>query len=323
VAFDDPVAHVRLAGTLTLPHGDGPFPAVVLVAGSGPNTRDEPLLGHQVFLVLSDFLTRHGIAVLRYDKRGTGSSGGDYASATTLDFAADAQAAWRYLHGRKEVDPAHVGLIGHSEGGLIAPMVAVKEPVVAFIVLMAGPGVDGLDILMEQGRLIAKSMGVSDADIAQSSALRQQMFAIVRDEKDAGAASAKLKAVLTAYAKVHDLPEASLEAQAGQVNSDWFRFFAAYDPAPTLAKVGCPVLAMIGSKDLQVPPDQNLPVIRVALAHNPGAVVLELPNLNHLFQTAQTGGVGEYARIEETIAPVALQTMSDWILKQSAQRPGR
>ncbi|HEY1753364.1 MAG TPA: alpha/beta hydrolase [Caulobacteraceae bacterium] len=317
VAFEDAGAHVKLAGTLTLPKGDGPFPAVVLIAGSGPNTRNEPLLGHQVFLVLADYLTRHGIAVLRYDKRGTGVSGGDYGKATTADFADDAEAAAAYLRGRKEIDPRHVGLIGHSEGGLIAPMVAARDADVAFVVMMAGPGVDGYDILTEQGRLIAKAMGLTDAMVAQSQALREQMFDVVRHEKDPQAAAAKLKAIADAYADAHGASRAGMEAQAAAVDSDWFRFFYDYDPAPTLAKVHCPVLALIGSKDLQVPADQNLPPIRAALAHNPDAEVEELPGLNHLFQTATTGSPGEYIQIEETIAPIALETITGWIVRHA------
>lgn len=318
-AVDNGSPSVKLAGTLTLPQGAGPFPAVVLIAGSGPNTRNEPLVGHQVFLVLSDYLTRHGIAVLRYDKRGTGASGGDYGKATTLDFAGDAEAAAAYLRGRKEIDPARVGLVGHSEGGLIAPMVAVKDPKIAFIVMMAGPGVDGVDILMEQGRLIAKAMGLTHDQVEKGSALRKQMFDTVEGEKDAQVAAAKLKAVADAWAKANDVSPQAVELQVNLVNSDWFRFFFHYDPAVTLRQVRCPVLALIGSKDLQVPTDQNLPAIRAALAHDPDADVEELPNLNHLFQTAKTGSPGEYAQIEETIAPLALETITGWILKHDGQ----
>jgi hypothetical protein len=316
VAFDDASAGVKLAGTLTLPPGAGPFPAVVLIAGSGPNTRNEPLLGHQVFLVLADYLTRHGIAVLRYDKRGTGASGGDYGKATTLDFAGDAEAAAAYLRARKEIDPAHVGLIGHSEGGLIAPMVAAKDPKIAFIVMMAGPGVDGLDILMEQGRLIAKAMGLTDAQVDRGQALRKEIFGIVRTEKDPQVAAARLKTAADTWAKANDVAPQAVELQVGLINSDWFRFFYDYDPAATLRQLRCPVLALIGSRDLQVPAAQNLPVIRAALAHDAGAEVEELPDLNHLFQTARTGSPGEYAQIEETIAPLALDTITAWILKQ-------
>jgi pimeloyl-ACP methyl ester carboxylesterase len=323
VAFEDAEAHVKLSGTLTAPQdaasGPGPFPAVVLIAGSGPNTRDEPLMGHKFFLVLADWLTRHGIAVLRYDKRGTGASGGDYAKATTMDFAADAEAAAAYLRGRPEIDPRRVGLIGHSEGGLIAPMVAVKDPKIAFIVLMAGPGVDGLDVLNEQGRLIARAMGLSDAMIAQSTEFRGRLFDIARSEKDQQVAAVKLKAAADAYAKANGVAPEAVELQAGLVNSDWFRFFYDYDPAVTLRQVRCPVLALIGSKDLQVAADQNLPPIRAALAHDPQADVEELPGLNHLFQTARTGSPGEYVQIEETIAPLALETIAGWIAKHDGR----
>jgi pimeloyl-ACP methyl ester carboxylesterase len=319
VAYDDAPAKVRLAGTLTLPKGPGPFPAVVLIAGSGPNTRNEPLLGHQLFLVLADHLTRNGIAVLRYDKRGTGASTGDYAKATTADFADDVDAALAYLKTRKEIDPRHVGLIGHSEGGLIAPMVAARNPQVAFIVMMAGPGVNGLDILMEQGRLISKAYGVDDAKLQKASALREQLFDIARDEKDPTVAAAKARQALAAQGKDLGVPEGAIDAQVQQITNDWFRFFLTYDPAPALRKLRIPVLVLNGSNDLQVPPDQNLPPIRAALAGDPKAEIHELPGLNHLFQTSKTGAPLEYSQIEETIAPSAMDLMTGWILKQTGR----
>ncbi len=315
VTFDDAAGQVKLAGTLTLPQGAGPFPAVVLVAGSGPNTRNEPIMAHQLFLVLADHLTRHGIAVLRYDKRGVGASTGDYAKATTQDFANDADAAAAWLRGRKEIDPAKVGLIGHSEGGLIVPMVAVADPRIDFIVMMAGPGVDGEKVLSEQGRLISKAMGLSAETVAKSSAVRDQLIAIVRAEPDPAVAAVKMRAVMAGPAKAQGMSDAAIDAQIAVLNTDWFRYFFNYDPAPGLRKVRQPVLAMIGSKDLQVPPDQNLPALRAALTHNPDAEIDELPSLNHLFQTAKTGAIGEYGEIEETIAPVALDTMTVWIVK--------
>ena len=317
VTFDDATANVKLAGTLTLPPGKGPFPAVVLVAGSGPNTRDEPVFGHRPFLVLADHLTRAGIAVLRYDKRGTGASTGDYAKATTLDFAADAQAAATYLRTRPEIDRRRVGLIGHSEGGEIAPMVAVQDPATAFIVMMAGPGVDGAAILAEQARLIAKASGMDAAKIAESGALQRQLIDIVRTEKDPDVAKPKLELAINQFAAAHAVPAGMIEGQATSINTAWFRFFFSYDPAPTLAKIRCPVLALNGSLDLQVPPDQNLPVVRKALAHNRRAEVIELPGLNHLFQPAKTGAPLEYAKIETTIDPAALDTITTWILKQT------
>ncbi len=320
VSFDDASAKARLAGTLTLPPGKGPFPVVVLIAGSGPNTRDEPILGHRIFLVLADHLTRNGIAVLRYDKRGTGSSTGDYAKATTADFADDADAAVAFLKARPEIDPRHIGLIGHSEGGLIAPMVAVRNPQVAFIVMMAGPGVNGLDILMEQGRLISKAYGADDAKLQKASALRQQIFDIARTEKDPAIAAAKARQAMTAAAKDLGVPESAIDAQADQITSDWFRFFLTYDPAPTLRKLRIPVLVLDGSNDLQVPPAQNLPPIRAALAGDPDAEIHELPGLNHLFQTSKTGSPAEYGRIEETIAPASLDLMTAWIARHTAPK---
>jgi len=310
-------ADVTLAGTLTLPPGQGPFPAVVLIAGSGPHGRDELIFGHRPFLVLADYLTRHGIAVLRYDKRGIGESTVDYATATSVDFASDADAAGHWLAAQPGIDPRRIGLIGHSEGGLIAPMVAARDPSVAFLVLMAGPGVDGARVLAEQGRLISKAMGAKAADIARSSALRETAIAIVRDESNPATRAAKLKAAVSAYGAAHHLSKVDLqrlEAQYAPIDSDWFRVFFTYDPAPALRTLRIPVLALIGEKDLQVPPDQNIPALRAALADDPRATVEELPGLNHLFQTAVTGGVGEYGEIEETLAPQVLARITDWIL---------
>jgi pimeloyl-ACP methyl ester carboxylesterase len=312
IAFVNDAAHVRLAATLTLPDGNGPFPAVVLVAGSGPNTRNEPIFGHQPFLVLADHLTRHGIAVLRYDKRGTGASKGDYATATSNDFADDAEAALAYLTTRREIDPRHIGLIGHSEGGLIVPMVAARNPSTAFIVMMAGPGVNGADVWKEQLGLIGAASGMAPEQIAAASAQRQRLIDILRAENNPERAAVRLRAVMGTQA-----PPAQIDAAIAQINNKWFREFFACEPAPVLHKVKCPVLVLQGSKDLQVSAAQNLPAIRVALAGNRDVEIDELPNLNHLFQTATTGGVGEYGQIEETIAPVAMDTMTRWILDHS------
>ena len=195
------------------------------------------------------------------------------------------------------------------------PLVADQDAKVAFIVMMAGPGVDGAAILAEQGRLIAKAEGMSEAKVAESDALRRQMIDIVRDEKDAAAAKPKLELALARYAAAHNIQASMLESQVDAINNDWFRFFFNYDPAPALAKVKCPVLALDGSKDLQVPADLDLSPIRTALAHNPDATVLELPGLNHLFQPATTGSPSEYRKIETTIDPAALDLIAGWIEK--------
>jgi pimeloyl-ACP methyl ester carboxylesterase len=313
VAFDDQAARIRIAGMLSLPQGPGPFPAVALIAGSGPHTRDEDVFGHKIFLVLADYLTRHGVAVLRYDKRGLGGSTGDYAAATVQDFAADAQAAVGFLKTHKDIDPRRIGLVGHSEGGLIAPMVAVRDPDVAFIVLMAGPGVGGVEILEAQQRLIAQAMGVPSAKVARASVDEARLIEIVLSEPDHAAAETRLKAAADEIARDEGEPAKAVEDETSQINSAWFRSFLAYDPAQTLRRLRIPVLALIGSKDLQVPATLNLPALRAALADDPRAQVEEIPGLNHLFQPATTGAPSEYQTIATTVAPEALALIAGWI----------
>ena len=315
VTFSDAAAQVRLAGTLTLPQGGGPFPAVVLVSGSGPNTRNEPIVGHELFLVLADHLTRHGIAVLRYDKRGTGRSTGDYGKSTSYDFADDARAAAAYLRTRGEVDPRHVGLVGHSEGGLIVPMVAVRDPSTAFIVMLAGPGVNGAAVWLEQLKLILAAAGMAPDKIAVAAGQRQRMIDILRSEPDPDKAAPLLHAVMREQAP--QATPAQIDGVVAQINNRWFREFFAYEPAPVLRQVRCPVLVLGGTKDVQVSTAQNLPRIREALSGNPDVEIDEIPGLNHLFQTARTGAISEYSEIEETMAPVALDTVARWIRAHS------
>jgi uncharacterized protein len=316
VTFENAASRTRLAGTLTLPHGSGRFPAVVLIAGSGPNDRNETVFGHQIFLVLADHLTRKGIAVLRFDKRGIGKSTGDYASATTADFASDAEAALAYLKSRPEINQQTVGLVGHSEGGLIAPIIAARDSSVAFIVLMAGPGQRGDELMVTQNRLIARASGASPADLDAAEALNRKVYAAVINARNADEAAGAARAVLVAG--LPQVPQAAIDAQVKSISSSWVRFYLAYDPAPALRQVKCPVLAINGSLDRQVLPDQNLRVIRKALQEggNKHFEVEELPGLNHLFQTAKTGSPAEYTQIEETMSPAALDKMANWILKQ-------
>lgn len=324
VAFDNPAAQgVRLAGTLTLPQGDGPFPAAVLITGSGPQDRDESLLGHKPFLVLADYLTRRGIAVLRYDDRGVGSSTGDFAAATSADFATDAAAGVAFLRTQEAIDPQRVGLIGHSEGGMVAPMVAAKDPAIAFTVLLAGPGVQLVDMMLEQQRLVGLQTGQSEEQIAAQRPVMRAAMEAVRDAPDRETALASAQRAASAAAAKLGWTSEMVKALAQQLSSDWWRFFLSYDPAPTLAAIHAPVLALNGSKDVQVPAEDNLAAIRQALAGNPNAKVVELEGLNHLFQTAKTGAVGEYADIEETIAPKALALIGDWIVEQTRRPPGR
>lgn len=313
VKYENKSAGITLGGTLTLPQGNGPFPAVLLITGSGPQDRDEALLGHRPFFVLADYLTRKGIAVLRVDDRGVGESTGDFSAATTADFATDVEAGVAYLKTRPEVNIHKIGLVGHSEGGLIAPMVAARNHDVAFIVMMAGTGVPGDQVIAEQTRLILEANGMSHEAAAKRGADELETLALVKQEKDPAVLAQKLREKLAGR-----LPEAQIGAAIMQANSPWMRYFINYDPAIALSKVTCPVLALNGSKDLQVPPQQNLPPIRRALeaGGNKHFEIAELPGLNHLFQTAKTGSPSEYAQIDETIAPAALETIAGWIVQQ-------
>jgi len=313
VTYENKEQNVTLAATLTIPEGKGPFPAVLLITGSGPQDRDESLLGHKPFLILSDYLTRHGIAVLRADDRGIGKSTGVFSKATTADFATDTEAGVAYLKARSDVVNVHkIGLIGHSEGGVIAPMIAARNKDVAFIVMMAGTGVPGDVLLPEQVQQMAEASGAPHDAAVKSAAQTRQLIALVEHENDPAALRQKAKSAMPG------LPEDMLNAQLTRLSDAWMRYFFAYDPAPTLRHVTCPVLALNGSKDRQVPPSQNLPPIRKALEEggNQHFDVVELPGLNHLFQTAKTGSATEYQQIEETIAPVALEKISTWILAQ-------
>ena len=312
VSYSNPAAKIQLAATLTIPPGKGPFPAVLLIVGSGPHDRDETLMGHKPFLVLADYLTRKGIVVLRADKRGVGKSGGDYSKAVMADFASDAEAGVAYLKTRAEVNPRKIGLVGHSEGGIEAPMAATHDPDVAFIVMMAGPGVPGDEILAQQVVLIGRAAGKSQEEVEKDATIQKEVLATVKKDEDDAALEKDLRSVMAGK-----VPEAQMGMQIKIVSSPWFRDFLKYDPAATLSKVTCPVLDINGEKDLQVPPEQNLPAIRKALTAggNKNFEVVELPGLNHLFQTAKTGGVGEYGDIEETMSPAALEKVASWILK--------
>ena len=320
ITFPNGKAKISLAGTLTLPRGPGPFPAVILLSGSGPHDRDESLVGHRPFLVLADHLTRKGIAVLRFDKRGIGKSTGDYASATTEDFAGDAEAALAYLNTRKEIDPKKIGLLGHSEGGLIAPMVATHSQTIAWIVLLAGPGLKGEDVLLLQSELILRAAGVNEGEVARTLAFNKQTYALVRQEKDPAALEAKLNELVQSTSTGAALPPAAVQAQVRMLVSPWFRYYLDYDPLPALQKTMCPVLALNGEKDLQVSSKENLARIQKALhdGGNHDFQTTELPGLNHLFQHGPTGSPTEYGGIEETMAPEALNVVSDWVLKHTA-----
>jgi len=323
VKFHNARVNVTLAGTLTIPDTVGTFPAVILISGSGPQNRDEELLGHKPFLVLSDYLTRNGIAVLRYDDRGVGESTGNFESATTVDFAEDALAAIQYLKNRKEINTNLLGVIGHSEGGLIAPMLAIKSDDVKFIILLAGPGLRGDKILLHQSELIQEANNVNESEIKKGLELSRKIYDVLLSETDSLKASNKLTEILEQqYSEFNESEEEStgdkqkiIENKLEILLNPWFIYFVNYDPYPTLTKIKIPVLALNGEKDLQVPAKDNLNEIEKALneAGNKSFKIIELPGLNHLFQKCETGSPLEYGRIEETFSPEAMKIIIDWI----------
>jgi pimeloyl-ACP methyl ester carboxylesterase len=304
---------VTLAGTLTQPKGSGPFPAVVMIAGSGPQNRDETVDGHRLFLVIADRLTRDGIAVLRYDKRGVGASKGDYATATRVDFAADAEGAFRWLAAQPKIAAGKVGLIGHSEGAEIAPTVANRDWSVDFVVLLSAPALPGVGIIVAQQRAIALAMGTPVAKANAASELERKILDAVRRAATAEQARTAAEAIMVGSG----MPAAQAAAQAREVGSPWFRAFLDDDPAPALRRLRTPVLVVDGSKDLQVLPSMNLPIIRAALRDKPDATIVEIPGLNHLLQPATTGAPQEYGAITTTISPAVLDLVSRWIAERT------
>jgi hypothetical protein len=314
--------NVTLAATLTLPHGTGPHPAVVLISGSGPQNRDEEVFGHKPFLVLADHLTRQGIAVLRYDDRGIGKSTGSFSAATSRDFATDAASAVQYLASRSEIDTDDIGLVGHSEGALIAPMVATQTKDVAFIVLLAGIGVPGREVSLMQSRTL-RPFPVPDEEAYDR--FTRRSIEIATSSADLTVKRAELTRHYESIASVLEsmLPDgvevdAFIAQQVTAMTSPWQQFFLAYDPATDLEKVTVPVLSLNGSRDVQVPATVNQRGIRQALerAGNTRVVIKELPGLNHMFQESETGAMNEYPTIEQTFSPAALEEIATWIRAQ-------
>jgi pimeloyl-ACP methyl ester carboxylesterase len=319
-----------LAGTLTIPEGAGPFPAVVMITGSGAQDRDETLLGHKPFLVIADHLTRHGVAVLRADDRGVGGSTGSVAEATAEDEVGDALAGVALLKSVPDIDGAHIGLIGHSEGAIVAPMASAQSADVAFIVLLAGPGLKGRDLLTMQSEAIMRAAGQEEGAITKATTLhRGLMDALERgaDRAEIESAIRELAAAQREGMRAPPLSDQQMNAivkqQVMSLQTRWFKSFLFLDPREALRGVKAPVLALNGSLDTQVPAKANLGEIEKALRNggNKDVTARELPGLNHLFQHARTGSPEEYAQIEQTFAPEALAVITDWVVAHT--RPGR
>lgn len=321
---------LRIGATLTIPEGAGPFPAVILITGSGPQDRDENILGHKIFAVIADHLTKKGFLVLRADDRGIGKSTGDFSKATSEDFANDVNRSLDYLLTRPETDKKKIGLIGHSEGGMIAPMVAVKRKEVDFIILLAGPGVPVMELMAEQNEAIARSSGVSEKALAEIKPLFRQVAGSILDAPDSiSAMSNTTRIIENWYAEKDSLVLRELnmattgqrsdyvKAMVHELQLPWFRYFMRFDPGQYLVQLKCKVLALNGSKDVQVIARQNLPGIEASLkkSRSKNYEVHELPGLNHLFQACRTCTLNEYGELEETISPLALEMISSWLEK--------
>ena len=315
---------VTLAGTLTLPEGDGPFPAMLMITGSGAQNRDEELAGHRPFLVIADAVTRAGVAVLRVDDRGVGGSGGDLSQATYVDLVGDVEAGVSFLKARPDVDANRVGLFGHSEGGYLAPLAATQADV-AFVIMMAGPSVDGERVLELQNRLIFELADASQTDVeAQVRFLRALKEVLKREAYDEAAALVETR-VAEQFASLpeDERPDEATQAQAvaaqqENIVSPYFRSFFLYDPQPALRQLDKPVLAFYGNLDVQVPPVQSVGPLRAALrsAGNDDVTIQVFDGLNHLMQPAVRGGLEEYSQIETTVAPEVLSLVTEWLTER-------
>lgn len=319
---------VTLAGTLTLPEEGAPYPSAVLITGSGPQNRDEELFGFKPFAIIADHLTRHGIAVLRYDDRGVGGSTGSVSDATSADFAGDVVAAIDLLRARDDMDAHRIGLIGHSEGGIVAPLAAAQTDV-AFMVLLAGTAVPGEAVILEQAAAIARAGGTPEDEIARRADFQKRLFQAVRTGEGWDPLAAEIRTQLRATIDTMPAPQraaipdveqyiaAQVQAQITQSRTPWFRSFLVYDPAATLRAIDTPVLALFGERDLQVLPSQNRGPMEAAFreSHHPDYTIRILPGANHLFMPAATGSPAEYATLPKEFVPELLPLITEWILE--------
>ncbi len=325
ITFINPIADsIALAGTLTIPKNVNRPPVAILISGSGPQDRNAYVkqFNHKPFLILSDYLTKRGIAILRYDDRGVAESKGKFKDATSFDFATDVHAAIAFLKMRKDIDTKKIGLIGHSEGGLIAPIVASQNKNIAFTILLAGPGVNGAEILQSQSRKMLELRGAPQAMLNENEKLTTIIYTAIQQHKNVDTLKMKIKNGLNHFKETNPMSIVSpsitptlIEQQYKILESKWLLEFIRIEPKQFLEKVECPILVLNGSKDVQVLPKINLPAIEEALdkSGNTDTTIKELEGLNHLFQTAQTGNIDEYKTIEETFAPSALKLIADWI----------
>lgn len=323
VTFENSIEKFPLSGTLTLPKGEGPFPAVILVSGSGPQDRNEEILGHKPFWIIADFLTNQGFAVLRYDDRGTGKSKGFFASATSVELATDAESALDFMRKNPKIKSDKISIAGHSEGAMIAVMLAAKRKDIHSIVLLAGPAIPGGELLLLQQYLINKANGVPEKSNQSIQRFNRKIYKIVCEENTLEKAKPIIenkvrKSLKNAKEKElvgYNSKEELIQKALNNVCNPWMFYFIKYDPKNDLEKVNCHVLALNGSKDLQVPPKENLGAMQRHIPKSSKNLVFkELPDLNHLFQACSTGNITEYGTIEQTIQPDVLKLMGDWLI---------
>lgn len=320
VTFNNDLENFKLAGTLTIPEGKGPFPAMILVSGSGQQNRDSEIMGHKPFWVIADYLTRNGIAVLRYDDRGAGKSEGNFQAATTADFAYDAQSAYIFLKNQKKIDKKRIGIIGHSEGGMVAQMVAAADTQVRMIVLLASPGVPISELMLKQTEMTLRQSGISEEEIKVSVELNKKFYHVILTQADNYVAKKEIESIINTHANSMTSEEANeikkqLPILTKTLLTPWFRYFINFVPDHYLKQVKCAVLAINGEKDVQVSCEENLYGIAGSLEKygNRRYEFHKIPNLNHLMQTCETGAVSEYMKIEETFSFDVLKIMRDWI----------
>jgi hypothetical protein len=313
VTFRNEKEGFDLTGTLTIPEGDGPFPAMMLVSGSGQENRDEELMNHRPFWVIADYCARHGVAVLRYDDRGVGGSGGEVATATSMDFSYDAEAAFDYLRSQAHIDASRVGILGHSEGGIINFMVSARRPEVAFLVSLAGPAVNGIEVLKEQQKAILRASGMTEEAVQFSSNANAQLFDIIEASSSREEADSLMRQLVKGWGYNEELTEQTVS----QMTMPWMYYFLKYDPTEAIIKTNCPALLLNGSKDLQVIITQNFPAYEKIIAEHgkTNLTLREMPDLNHLFQHCETGSPSEYFEIDETISPEVLEMIVEFVKK--------
>lgn len=324
LTFENKKAGISLGATLTLPKNTSKAPVVILITGSGPEDRNEEIFGHKPFMIIADYLTKNGIAVLRYDDRGVGKSGGLMEGSTSADFATDVEAAMAYLKTRIDIDPTKIGLLGHSEGGLIAAIVASRNNDISFVVSLAGPGVSGYEITMDQVAKGLKSAGLNEAMRKESLDIQAKILDEVRKEQSVEQLRKQLNQIFVAQLEVQKTPQSEetqlyINRQIAGLSSPWYLYFTKTNAADYYQTIKCPVLALNGEKDTQVDAELNISGIKKALSEsgNKRLEILRYKDLNHLFQQCTTGEMSEYGKIEQTISPEVLKDISTWILKQT------